>query len=477
MSAEAAPVTAALKRKTKWAIIGGVTVLLVVLAVVATFVLRSKSASTAASYSTDTVKRSTISVLVSGTGSTVIADSVTVNPEISGTVEKLYVTLGDTVSAGDKLYTISSSDVESQLLQSKASLLQSKQSKTQASSSVSQAKNQLYAANTQLIQAEQNLDELRSQPATTPGRSAKIVLAQRAVVAAKAGVSQASTSVKAANLGLQVASANLTSAQQDYDDAVTATDNTVVTAPIDGVVTALPVSVGSAVSAGTSSGSSSSGSSASGAQSSSSAGGASSGSSTGATTSSSSSSGSAITISDLSNLQVQIAVSEADVPSLKLGQKATVTFDALPSGTTTGTVSLIAPNGTTSSGVVSYDVTVVLDEQAEGLRPDMTATADIMTQVAENVLMVPSTAVKTSGDTKYVEVLGADGSLTKVTVTLGVSDDTSAEIKSGLTEGATVVVGSTTASTSSTTSSSSTGRSSGGFMMGGGPPAGGPGGN
>jgi len=474
MSAEAAPVTAARKRKTKWAIIGGTTVLVIVLAVVATFLLRSKNGNTAASYSTDTVRRSTISVLVSGTGSTIIADSVTVNPEISGTVEELYVTLGDAVEAGDRLYTISSSDVESQLLQAKASLLQSKQSKTQASSSVSQAKNQLYSANTALLQAEQNLDDLRSQPATTPGRSAKIVLAKRAIVAAKAGVSQANTSVTAANLGLQVASANLTSAQQDYDDAVTATDNTVVTAPIDGVVTALPVSVGSAVSAGTSSGSSSSGSSGSGAQTGSSAGGATTGSTT---SSSSSSSGSAITISDLSDLKVQISVSEADVPSLKLGQKATVTFDALPSGTTSGTVTLIAPNGTTSSGVVSYDVTVVLDDQPQGLRPDMTATADIMTQVAENVLVVPSTAVKTSGDTKYVEVLGADGSLTKVTVTLGVSDDTSAEIKSGLTEGATVVVGSTTASTASATSSSSTGRGAGGGFMMGGPPSGGPGGN
>lgn len=103
----------------------------------------------------------------------------------------------------------------------------------------------------------------------------------------------------------------------------------------------------------------------------------------------------------------------------------------------------------------------------------MTATADIGTQVAKDVVTVPSAAVKTQGDTKYVVVL-KDGVTRNQNVTTGVSDDTNTEIKEGLSEGAVVVTGSTTAAT--TTSSSSRQRGgAGGLMMGGdGPPSGGP---
>ena len=460
MSAEAAPLTAARRRKTRWTV-AGVVALLVIVAVVAGMTLFKPSSSASSGVSTAAVSRRTLKILVSGTGSTVVADSVTVNPAISGTVERLDVSLGATVSAGDTLYTISSTDVQTQLLKAKASLLQSKQSKTQALGGVEQAENQLYSAKTQRIQADQSLDALESQSATSPGRADRIVLAERQVVSAKEGVDAAQTSLSAANLGVQVASANLKSSQQSYDDAVTSTRQTTVVSPIDGVVTALPVSVGSAVNAGTSSSSSSTGAS-------SGSGGP---SAAGSSSSSSSGSSGSLTISDLSNLKVQVVVSEVDVPSLKLGQKAVVTFDALPGKEFAGTVSAIAPNGTSTSGVVSYTVDIKLAVFDSRLRPDMTATADIQTKVASNVLVVPSAAVKTSGTGTYVEMMAADGTISQQKVVVGVTDDIYTEIKSGVAIGATVVTGSSTASTSS---SSGTTRRAGGFL-GGGP--GGPGGN
>ena len=76
-------------------------------------------------------------------------------------------------------------------------------------------------------------------------------------------------------------------------------------------------------------------------------------------------------------------------------------------------MSLISPNGTSSSGVVNYDVDLTLDSQDPRLKPDMTATADIKTQVAENVLVVPNAAVKTDGATKYVQVVGRNGATSK----------------------------------------------------------------
>jgi multidrug efflux pump subunit AcrA (membrane-fusion protein) len=461
---------AAKKARSRWAMIIAAVVLIAAIAIVGTTLLKPKSSGQTA-LATATAERKTITVLVSGTGTTVVADSVTVNPEISGTVKKLYVSLGETVTSGDDLYTISSSDVQTQLLKAKASLLQSKQSKTQALQSEQQAEGQLYSARTQKIQAQQNLDKLESQPATTPNHANDITIAERQLTSAKQSVGTAETSLDAAEIGVETANANLKSAQKSYDDALADTKSTVVTAPITGVITALPISVGSQVTAGTTSSASSSGSG--GGSSSSSAGGATSSGGTAATgSSSSSSSGSAITISDMSSIKVQVSVSEVDIPSIARGQKAVVTFDSLPGKTFDGKVGEVSPNGTTSSGVVNYTVDVNLNSLDPSLKPDMTATADITTLVAADVLVVPSAAVKNEGSTKYVNVVDPSGQVKKQTVTVGVSDDSYTEIKTGVTAGVTV-------STSASTATSNSSRSGGGFMPGGGggPGAGGPGGD
>ena len=235
--------------------------MVLVVGVVGATLLRPKS-SGQPNVATAQVAKQTITVLVSGTGQTVVADSVDVNPGDHGTVEKLYVSLGETVTAGDDLYTISSSDVDAQLLKASASLLQSKQSKTQALQAEEQADGQVYSAKTQQVQAQQNLDKLESQPATTPNHANDVTIAERQLKSAKQGVETAEVAQEAAEQGVQTANANLKSAQKSYDDAVADTKHTVVTAPITGVVTALPISVGSQVAAGSTSSASSSGSTA-----------------------------------------------------------------------------------------------------------------------------------------------------------------------------------------------------------------------
>ena len=173
-------------------------------------------------------------------------------------------------------------------------------------------------------------------------------------------------------------------------------------------------------------------------------------------------------------------MSEADITSLAIGQTATLTIDAIPDGAFKGKVKSISPNGTASSGVVNYTVTLSLTPHDERLRPDMTVTADIATTVADNVVAVPSAAVKTSNGKKYVAVMGSNGQTANQTVTTGLSDDTYTQIKSGLTEGTTVVTGSTSTSASSAASSRSSGSILGGAGGGGptgGPPSGSPGGN
>jgi HlyD family secretion protein len=174
----------------------------------------------------------------------------------------------------------------------------------------------------------------------------------------------------------------------------------------------------------------------------------------------------AATLLDASQIKVQIDVAETDIPSVKTGQSAQITFDALPNQVFTGGVTQIALAGTTTQGVVNYPVKVVLDGSTElaevptdaTVRPGMTANVIIVVAQRENVLLIPVRAIKTVGNAKTVTVLAA-GKQTQVNVTVGYSDDAQAEVTSGLNEGDTVIIQPTTKT------------NNGGF---GGPPGGGP---
>jgi multidrug efflux pump subunit AcrA (membrane-fusion protein) len=93
--------------------------------------------------------------------------------------------------------------------------------------------------------------------------------------------------------------------------------------------------------------------------------------------------------------------------------------------------------------VVNYDVTVVLDETDPAMRPGMTASAAIVVERRENVLLAPNRAIKSSGKTKIITLMQNDRSIT-TTVTLGLVGESYSEIVSGLKQGDTVVVPGTT---------------------------------
>lgn len=462
MNAEVAPLASQRKRRARWAIAIVVVIAIAAIAAVVPVILKSTKDTTSVP-STVPAEARTITQVVSGSGSTVAAESVTVNPEVSGTITKLYVSLGETVTAGDELYVVSSEDAESALLQAETKLLQAEQSKIQAATQLDQAEAQLYSAKTKQIQAEQTLDSLESQPATSTAAKGKIRIAKREVTSAKQAVSSAGDSVDSAEVGVEVATSDYKAAKRSYDDAAEDIDQTVVTAPSDGTITSLPVSKGDYVSAGTSSSSSAGASSASG--------GSTSGTSSGST-SSSSSSGSSIVIADLTDLAVAATISEVDVADLAVGMEATVTIDAISGETLDGTVRSISPNAASSSGVVTYEVEIALEHVDERLRPGMTATTDIVTQTVEDAVAVPNSAVRSDGAEKYVQVL-TDGTRTeKRAVEVGATDDTYTEVTNGLNVGEQVL----TASATSTTNADDGELKRGGMMMGGPPAGAGPGG-
>ncbi|MDD5639233.1 MAG: efflux RND transporter periplasmic adaptor subunit [Candidatus Pacebacteria bacterium] len=179
-------------------------------------------------------------------------------------------------------------------------------------------------------------------------------------------------------------------------------------------------------------------------------------------------------------LTAEITLNEVDIAKVVVGQKATLTFDAISDLTVTGTVSEVDTVGTVSQGVVSYGVKIVFDTEAEGVKPGMSVSVSIITKSSQDALVVPSSAIKTVNNVSYVEVpdetidsnsIGlATGVLLKnktkmQEVTAGLSNDTSIEILTGLSEGDLVVVKTVTASS---TSKSSTNSVQSLFQMGGG---------
>lgn len=173
----------------------------------------------------------------------------------------------------------------------------------------------------------------------------------------------------------------------------------------------------------------------------------------------------------------EITQNEIDVAKIKIGQKVTLTLDAVEDLTLTGEVIEVDTLGTVSQGVVNYNVQIAFDTQDDRVKPGMSVSAGIITEAIQNVLLVPNSAVKTQGDTNYVETLEnipASGQLsasalnsagiTSATppqqkqIEIGLSNDTMTEITSGLKEGDRVVT-QTITSTSATaqTQSQSTG--------------------
>jgi macrolide-specific efflux system membrane fusion protein len=179
-------------------------------------------------------------------------------------------------------------------------------------------------------------------------------------------------------------------------------------------------------------------------------------------------------ISNLASLRARVQINEVDLVSVKVGQTASVTFDALPDGETSGTVTAISPTGTNTQGVITYDVDVTLVTLDPRLKPNMSCSLNIVTQIKENALSVPTSAIKldSATNTKYVQVLTQQG-VTDVKVQTGLVVGTDTEILSGLTEGQTVTTSSTSTTGSGTTGTSGN-RGGGGIgaMFGGGGPRG-----
>ena len=166
-------------------------------------------------------------------------------------------------------------------------------------------------------------------------------------------------------------------------------------------------------------------------------------------------SGSTIIATLITDKQIaEISLNEVDVAKIKIGEKADLTFDAIPDLTISGIVEEIDPIGTVSQGVVTYNVKITLDKQDARIKSAMSVSSAIITDTKEGVLVVPNSAIKSQNGASYVEMFDAplppptDGLIgfiskiapKKVRVEIGLSNDSHTEIISGINEGEEIVV-------------------------------------
>lgn len=374
-------------------------------------------------YQTAIATKGTLISSISASGIVSVANKVSITTAASGVVKQIFIQSGDSVNQGDKIAEITLDNAGQQ--RQTAAYAQYLAAQNALNSDKAQV-NTLQAA---MFVANQNFvnDQGVSNPSVQQQAVPKYIEENDAWLAAEAAyVNQQSVIAKD--------NASVSNAYAAYQAA-----SSVVTAPASGTVTDLQIAPGMQI---------------------------------GTSTSTSTTTTNLQTIANIKTsgqVSVVVNVAEVDVANISVGQKATVTFDSLPSLTFTGTVLGINTIGQTTSGVTTYPTTIILDSASDKIYANMSATANIITKVNKNVLTVPTAAITNSNGQDYVRVM-QNGNITEVPVTTGDSNNTDTVVSSGLTDGQTVVTGTTGGTTNGSSASSpfSSGlRLGGGFGSGG----------
>lgn len=380
----------------------------------------SPAAQATAAAEVATVTRGTVERSVSSSGKVVSNLDVDIKARTGGEVTKLLFDISQTVKKGDLVCQLDPTDAQLAVRSAEAMV-------GQATAKLGQAKNDLATA-------EQNLVTTRRKDEATLA-SAKVKATnlrakadrQKQLVQQKLGsreeMESAETDATAAEnefqsaqiaiddlkqleiqieykrAAVKVAEAQLQSDQITLDTQRQQLAYTTVSAPVDGVVSALNVQKGTIVASGVS------------------------GFSGGTTI---------MTLSDLSRVFVTATVDESDIGGVRVGQKARVSLTSFPDVSFAGEVVRLTVTGVNTSNVVTFEVKVeVTDERKGQLRPQMTGNVTILQDERQGVLTLPASAVTRDGDHAYVTT--ADGQRREVK--LGVSGYETVEVVSGLAEG------------------------------------------
>jgi HlyD family secretion protein len=277
-----------------------------------------------------------------------------------------------------------------------------------------------------VLQSESALDSAKHQEDVDAAAGQVSVERERQTVISAENDSGAAQNDRPADL--EVRRAQLRNAQAAVRVAQQDVDNTVLYAPVAGVVSAINGRAGEFVGEATGTTPVAPGSTAAIPPSTDLA-------SNGGGSSGSGGSNPFIVLNNVDSFQLVVPFEESDAARIAVNQKVDVTVDAIPDLHAPATVLAIAPTGTASSGVIQYNVTIVLSQGDPRLRDGQTALADVITDSVDNVLRVPSAAVRREGSSTLVDVRGDDGKPVPTPFEAGTVGDEYTQVLSGLREG------------------------------------------
>jgi HlyD family secretion protein len=437
--------------------------LVIVLAASFYVIRRNANAANETSFQTATIERGSLTATIGATGTVRAKQTAVLIWQVAGAVDTVNAKVGDNVPSGFVMAFLSKASLPQNIILAEADLVNAQKSLDdllKSDAALAQAEQKLANAKQAVEDAQKDvtkLDYRRASDDLLDQTQAEIDLANKQVSYAEDAYklvknrpegdslrAQALLNLTNARLNrdnkqatldwylgkpseldaakyraaLNVAQAQEADAQREYDrlkagnvaeiaaaqarvDAAQATINlSRITAPFGGIITEAYPLVGDQVSAGST----------------------------------------AYRIDDLSSLLVDVEVSEVDINSISVGQPVTLSFDAILGSEYHGEVTQVAQAGTVSAGVVSFKVTVKLNDADALVKPGMTAAVNITVKQLDDVVLVPNRAVRLSNGERVIYLL-QNGTPTKTTIRLGSSSDTMSVLAGGdVKEGDTIIL-------------------------------------
>ncbi len=333
--------TAERKRMPRWAKWGGIALALILLFLIARALFGGTSP---ASYATAEAKQGDMRVHVTATGNLAPTNEVSVGSELSGLIDRVFVQENDRVVKGQALAQIDPEKLTDAIHRSEAAVASARAGVAQSQATVAQTK-------------------------ATLARQEEVARVSGGKVPSKAEMDSARADYQRAEANLAVSRANVDSAVAQLSTDKTNLAKATIRSPVTGVILSREIEPGQTVAA------------------------------------SFNTPTLFLIAEDLSAMELEVKVDEADVGQVKEGQTATFTVDAWPGETFPATIkrvnvgsnnasSTAAASTAAASSVVSYGAVLTVSNEDLRLRPGMTATATITTSEEKNVLLVPNAALR-----------------------------------------------------------------------------------
>ena len=318
-------------KRTKKSIIITLLIIVIIISAILYYIFRDKGP--AYIYTTEKPHTGSVASLVSATGTISATNEVLIGSQVSGTISAVFVEENDAVKKGDILAIINPDTINQTIARYEAQL--------------NSAKATLNSSKVQYNNKKLNYDRLKHVYEVTGGKSPS-----------KTELDNAKMELDTAKADILVKEASIIEVETNLYSANIDLINSIITSPIDGVVLTRSIDAGQTVAA------------------------------------SFSTPELFVIAENLEKMKLIVNVSEADVGKVKENQKVKFTVDTFPDDTFTSTIYRVNKGATESDdSIVSYETTIYVDNKDLKLRSGMSATADIETDSAENVPLIPVSAL------------------------------------------------------------------------------------